>query len=343
MGSRPTEISGAPRAGPHNRVTDVPGILVGNADDALARTGVTVLLCERPMVAAVDVRGGGPGTRETDALGLAGSVDTVDAVVLSGGSAFGLAAASGVQASLAKAGRGFAVGPVRVPIVPQAILFDMLNGGDLARREGDFYARLGMDALSVAGVNFALGSAGAGFGATIAGLRGGLGSASIVLTDGTAIGALAAVNAVGSVTIGDTWHFWAGGLERNGEFGGRGLPNPFPADAAIPRLKGGVRESTTIAVVATDARLDKRQCHRLAVMAQTGLARAIFPVHTPLDGDVVFAISTGDRPLTDPFHDLTLIGAAASNTLARAIARAVYEAAPSPDARMPPSYRERFA
>ncbi len=336
------DLDGRHATGPFNRITDVDGLRVGNAEDPAIRTGVSVVLAERPMVAAVDVRGGGPGTRETDALSLAGSVDEVHAIVLSGGSAFGLSAASAVQAGLAADGIGFAVGPARVPIVPQAILFDLLNGGAKDWGDSDPYRRLGAAAYRAAATDFALGSSGAGFGATTATLRGGLGSASAVLPDGTAIGALVAVNALGSATVGTSRHFWAAPFEIGKEFGGYGSAAPPPADALLLRLKGGRAENTTIAVVATDARLDKRQCQRLAVMAQDGLARAIYPVHTPLDGDVVFALSTGGRALREPFVELTLIGATAANVLARAIARAVYLAAPAPDAAMPPSYRERF-
>ena len=310
--------------GPRNLITDVAALSVGQADDARIRTGVTVVIPEQPAIAAVDVRGGGPGTRETDALGPTGAVEHVHAIVLSGGSAFGLSAATGVQAWLAERGIGFAVGNVRVPIVPQAILFDLLNGGDKNWGEDDPYPALAATAFDSAAATFALGSAGAGFGATTVNLRGGLGSASQLLDDGTTIGALAAVNPAGSVTIGSTRYFWASPFEIGDEFGGLGFPSPLPADALSPKLKGMPGENTTLVIVATDAALDKRQCHRLAVMAQTGLARAIYPVHTPLDGDVVFALSTGARPLTDSRHGLAVLGAVAANVVARAIARGVY-------------------
>ncbi|MGQ0671803.1 MAG: P1 family peptidase [Hyphomicrobium sp.] len=312
-----------------NAITDVPGLKVGNADDALAMTGVTVVMADEPMTAAVDVRGGGPGTRDTDALGLAGTVDQLHALVLSGGSAFGLSAATGVQTWLAERGIGFPVGKVRVPIVPQAILFDLANGGDKQWGTSPPYERLARTACAAAATEFAIGSAGAGHGATVANLRGGLGTASDHLDGGLVVGALVAVNAVGSATIGGTPHFWAAPFERDGEFGERGLPSPWPANALDLCLKGGPMQSTTIAIVATNARLSKPQCHRLAVMAQTGLARALYPVHTPLDGDVVFAVATGAVPI-EPVAGLARLGAVAANVLARAVARGVHAAAPAP-------------
>lgn len=327
-----------------NLITDVAGLAVGNAHDERLMSGVTVLMPERPAVAAVDVRGGGPGTRESDALGLAGTVSEAHAIVLSGGSAFGLSAATGVQGWLAERGRGFVVGNARVPIVPQAILFDLMNGGDKAWGTSPPYERLGRLACDAAAADFALGSAGAGFGAATATLRGGLGSASCCLDGGLVVGALVAANPIGTTTIGDTRHFWAAPFEQAAEFGGLGLPQPWPADAGRPRLKGaGPGESTTIAVVATNARLSKPEAYRLAVMAQTGLARAIHPVHSPLDGDVVFAMATGAVTLADPVRGLTRLGAAAADTLARAVARGIHAAAAAPaDWTGPPAWRTRF-
>ncbi|MDO9381950.1 MAG: P1 family peptidase [Hyphomicrobiaceae bacterium] len=326
-----------------NLITDVPGIAVGNAQDALVYSGVSVVLPNRAAVAAVDVRGGGPGTRETDAIGLSGTVEEIHAIVLSGGSAFGLAAASGVQSYLAAQGIGFAVGEARIPIVPQAILFDLLNGGDKTAAGAAIYERLAAEACLRAGPNFELGSIGAGFGATTATLRGGLGSASQVLDDGLVVGALVAVNAAGSVTMGSSRHFWASPFEQNAEFGGSGLPvGPMDETTSI-RLKRLAGASTTIAVIATNGRLTKPQAHRLAVMAQTGMARAIYPVHTPLDGDVVFALATGDAPLADSVIALAELGAHAANVLARAIARGVYAAAPCPQGWTgPPGYATKF-
>jgi L-aminopeptidase/D-esterase-like protein len=320
-----------------NLITDVAGIKVGNAQDASLASGTTAVIFDEPAVAAVDVRGGAPGTRETDLLALERTVEHVDALVLSGGSAFGLEAASGVVAWLAAQGRGFRVGDARVPIVPGAILFDLTNGGK--KHWGRFppYRDLGFEAASQAGLDFALGTAGAGFGATTASFKGGLGSASARSGPYT-VGALVAVNALGNVTIGEGRHFWAAPYERGSEFGGLGLPHPWPADALKLRYKGQQPENTTIAIVATDAALTKAQAKELAVIAQDGLARAIYPVHTTLDGDTVFAAATGRRPLVDAVNEVTELGAIAANALARAVARAVFEAKALPGGL--PSWRD---
>jgi L-aminopeptidase/D-esterase-like protein len=329
---------------PIGSIAAIAGLSVGHADDGTLLSGVSVLLSERPFVAAVDVRGGAPGTRETDALGAAATVEQAHAIVLSGGSAFGLAAATGVQGYLAARGIGFEVGNARVPIVPQAILFDLLNGGDKSWPPGNPYEALGWQACEAADVEFREGSAGAGMGACTANLRGGFGSACEQLHGALAVVALVAANPVGVVTVGETAHFWAAPFEHGCEFGGLGHPSPWPEDALRPRLKtAATGRNTTIAIVATNARLDRAATHRLAVMAQTGLSRAIYPVHTPLDGDTVFAAATGDVELTEPLAELTLLGAAAANALARAIARAIYLAAPRPPRwQGPPSWHERF-
>lgn len=311
--------------GPRNLITDVPGLRVGNAIDSRIRTGTTVLTADAPFVAAVSVMGGAPGTRETDLLAPDRLVQEVDALVLSGGSAFGLDAASGVADSLAALGRGFvAPGGVRVPIVPAAILFDLGNGGDKSWTVNPYRA-LGVAAFADAGADFALGTAGAGAGATTGGLKGGLGSASLVLASGHVVGALVAVNAIGSLTVGATPHFWAAPWEMAAEFGGLG---PAPAGTFDPGIEPppGKRPglATTIAIVATDAALTQAQATRLAVSAHDGLARAIVPAHTPLDGDLVFAAATGARPLREPVADALRLGHAASVCLARACARAVY-------------------
>jgi L-aminopeptidase/D-esterase-like protein len=328
------------RPGLRNLITDVDGILVGNAEDARVRSGTTVVLCERPACAAVDVRGGAPGTRETDLLDPDCRVEAVDAIALSGGSAFGLGAADGVMKWLREHGRGVPVGPIAVPIVPGAILFDLLNGGDKDWAWPP-YRELGYAATAAAARDFALGNAGAGLGAKAGNLKGGLGSASAVdPVSGLQVGALVAVNARGFTTMGDMPQFWAWALEQDGEFGGlppppRGLElrishrrgdlshEPGPAEAAAADPRG----NTTIAVVATNARLDKGSCRRLAVMAQDGLARAIRPVHTPQDGDSVFALATGRHELSADPLALGEIGTLAADCLARATARAVYHAA----------------
>ena len=323
-----------------NLITDVTGLTVGHAHDAAIASGVTVVVLDEPAVASVDVRGGAPGTRETDILSPDRTVERIDAITLSGGSAFGLDAAGGVMSRLAEEGRGFAVGPARVPIVPGAILFDLLNGGNKAWGRFAPYRDLGYEAVAAAATNFALGTVGAGYGATTSALKGGLGSASARVGIFT-VGALVAVNAVGSVVVGDGPHFWAGPFEVGDEFGGLG-PAPRAGRVTSPKLAGRVGENTTIAIVATDARLSKSQARHLAVMAQGGLTRAIYPVHTPLDGDTVFSAATGRLPLPDPVLDLSRLGIAAADVLARAVARAVFEAVALPFSDALPSWRDRF-
>lgn len=334
-------MNGTLTPGPRNLITDVAGLAVGNAEDLPARTGATVLLPDAPAICAVDVRGGGPGTRETDLLTPAMTVERVDAITLSGGSVFGLDAASGVVNWLASQGRGFAVGPARAPIVPSAILFDLLNGGDKDWGEAPPYPALGRAAAIAASPDFALGNAGAGMGATAGDLKGGLGSASIVWRrDGRTftVGALAAANPNGSVLIPGSDVFWAWPFEQDGEFGGK-RPSGAPAtlDATFPTE---ARANTSLAIVATDAALSQPQAQRVAMMAQDGFARAIRPVHTPLDGDVIFALSTGATPLADPYADVGRIGMLAADCVARAVARSVYEAETLGDLS---AYRDRYA
>jgi L-aminopeptidase/D-esterase-like protein len=250
-----------------------------------------------------------------------------------------------VQAWLAEQGRGFRIRNAVVPIVPGAICFDLLNGGN--KRWGRFapYRDLGYAAASAASTSFALGSVGAGLGATVANLKGGVGSASAATQGGVKVAALAVVNAVGCVTIGDGPWFWAAPFEVDGEFGGRGLPPSFKPDLLAMRLKGGAAaspaENTTLAVVVTDAVLTKPQAKRLAMIAQTGFARAIYPVHAPLDGDVVFAVATGAKPI-DPLFGLTELGMVAANVMARAIARGIYAATALPFADALPAWKDRF-
>ena len=328
------------KTGPRNLITDVAGLRVGNSSDDKLKSGVTVVRCDTPAVAGVQVLGGAPGTRETDLLEPHNSVDTVNAIMLSGGSAFGLDAASGVQAALREAGIGFNVRGNHVPIVPGAILFDLANGGDKDWGRYPPYRELAYEAVAQASADFALGSHGGGHGATTVNLKGGLGSASTVTPSGYTIGALVIVNAIGSAVLGDGPHFWAAPFEQGDEFGGRGLS--MTADALSVRLKGGPRENTTIALVATDATLTKPQAKRLAVMAHDGLARAIYPAHTPLDGDIVFAASTQQRPLGNPVHGLAELGTVAANVLARAIARAVYAATALPFPTALPGWKDKF-
>ncbi|MGE5500913.1 MAG: P1 family peptidase [Ignavibacteriales bacterium] len=324
------------RPGPRNLITDVPGLAVGQAQDEAVRTGVTVILPDDRAVCACDVRGGGPGTRETDALAPDTLVDAVDAVVLSGGSSYGLGAADGVAAWLGANGRGFGLvdlpGVPRSPVVPAAILYDLANGGEKTWGLEPPYRRLGIAAAEAAAADFALGTAGAGYGAMAGQLKGGIGSASIVV-DGITVGAIVAVNSFGSVVGGDGRTFWAAPYEVDGEFGGLGPAGLTigPDDWSFSKLAPQPRANTTIAAVATDAALTPAQARRIAVMAQDGLARAIRPVHAPFDGDVVFALSTARQPLPEPEPlALTRLGALAADCLARAVARAIYEASPWP-------------
>ncbi|CDP51441.1 Peptidase, T4 family [Devosia sp. DBB001] len=332
------------RQGPRNLITDVKGLYVGNAEDHTVKSGTTVLLGDKPFIASVDVMGGSPGSRETELLAPDKLVEGVDALVLSGGSAFGLDAAAGVMDELRKRGRGFRVESATVPIVPGAIIFDLLNGGDKNWAETPYRA-LGARALASAGEDFALGTTGAGTGALTANLKGGLGSASIVLPSGHTIGALVAANPTGSVTMGDNPNFWAAPYEIDGEFGNLG---PYTGALSFAQTARSKRDAlmnpianTTIAIVATDAVLTKAQTKRLAVAAQDGIARGASPSHTPVDGDLVFAVSTCEVSLEDPILNTIHLGHAAAVCLARAMARAIYLATPA-EGDVAPTWREKW-
>jgi L-aminopeptidase/D-esterase-like protein len=326
--------------GRRNLITDVPGLLVGQAEDLPGITGTTVVFCEKPAVASVDVRGGAPGSRETELLDPAALVERVDAVVLSGGSAFGLDAAAGVMAGLAAIARGFAVRDVRVPIVPAAILFDLAIPGRQPWTGEPPYRALGRLALKRAAPDFALGNFGAGRGAKAGQLKGGVGSASWRFANGATVGALVAVNSWGSAVRPDCGRLWAAELAQPGEIDAQpSLPatplDPGDFSACAPSLPGA---NTTIAIVATDMPLDKPGCRRLAIMAQDGLAQAIRPAHTPFDGDTVFALSTGTGTVVGP-DQLARLGNAAAFCLARAIMRALTDAEPLGSF---PSWRQRW-
>src|SRR6201992_4166830 len=247
----------------NNLLTDIAGVRVGHAGDMALASGVTAVVFDQPAVAAMDVRGGGPGTREGALLDVANTVERIDAIALSGGSAFGLEAGGGVQAWLAEQRRGLNVRGAIIPIVPGAIVFDLLNGGDKKWGRYAPYRELGYAAAAAASDDFALGRAGAGCGAATANFKGGLGSASAAIPGGVRVAALAVVNAVGSVTVGDGPWFWAAPFEVGHEFGGRGLPPSFNPDMLKARLKGGPdarpAENTTLVVVVTDAVLTKPQ------------------------------------------------------------------------------------
>ena len=348
--------------GPKNSITYVSGIKVGHAQDMKLMSGTTVVLPDAAAVAAVDCRGGGPGTRETDALHPVNLVEEVHAVVLSGGSAMGLDAAGGVTAWLKTQGRGFLVAKdVSVPIVPSAILFDLLNGGEKSAMDEHTYFEFGKKAAVNAGYGCPLGNVGAGTGATAGKLKGGIGSASlqqnsdISVEKGFTVGALAAVNPFGSVTLPGLPDFWAWPFERNEEYGGRGAPKVFSAKGEKHEINkfnelvldfdfespfkdakpssgndtfvNSVSTNTTLCIVATDATLTKAQAQRVAIMAQDGFARAIRPVHTPFDGDTVFVLATGEIPLSKmPPIDIARLGMMAAECVARAIARGVFAA-----------------
>jgi L-aminopeptidase/D-esterase-like protein len=324
----------------------VPGLRVGHAADAAAKTGVTMFLPDAPAIAAVQVAGGAPASRETELLRPGNTVEHVHAIALSGGSAFGLAAADGAMRWLAAQGRGFAVAGAIVPIVPAASLFDLANGGDKtlisSGAASATYSELAVLACEAATPTPEIGTVGVGTGATTADLKGGFGSAETILADGGTVGAYVAVNAVGRVTLGSTPHFRAAPFEVEGEFGGLGLPSPAPPDSSAIVTKGTVesRANTTLAVIATDYALTRDQAQRLAIAAHDGLALAIFPAHTPFDGDTVFALATGKRPLPAGPQWLLVLCASATAALARAVARGVYSATALPGDRVP-TWRDR--
>ena len=327
--------------GARNLITDVDGIGVGNAVDPRARTGVTVILPEGRVVAGVDVRGAAPGTRETDLLDPTCMVEAIDAICLSGGSVFGLQAADAVVQWLVGQGRGLPVGGWQVPIVPAAIIFDLVSGGDKDWGAAPPYRDLAAAACDAAGAEFPLGNVGAGIGARAGRLKGGLGSASLVEADGVQVGALAIANPVGAVTMPGSGTLWAWALEQDGELGHQHPPaRPAGAAEALPS-DSRLGANTTLAVVATNVTLTKAAARRVAMMAHDGMARAIRPVHTPFDGDTVFALSTGRKQVVGAeAAALARIGAMGADCVARAIGRAVFEAEGFGDS---PGYREVHA
>ena len=326
-----------------NLITDVAGVRVGNAEDARVATGVTAIVFDTANVASGVTRGGAPGTRDTTLLEPEMTATGIDAVLLSGGSLFGLDAAGGAVSFLREQGRGMRIGTANVPIAVQAITFDLLNGGDKDWGRMPPYWELAGRPPPPRPPAFALGTAGGGYGATTATLKGGLGSASAITASGFAVGAIVVVNAVGSAVIGEGPHFWAAPCEVGTEFGGLGQPATCRRDALKLRLKGRSPPSTTIALVVTDAVMTKAQAKRLAIMADDGLARAIRPAHAPMDGDTVFAVATLQKPMRDDIYDLTEIGLAAADCLARAIARGVYEATALPFPGALPAWKDLYA
>jgi putative pantetheine hydrolase len=329
----------SPHIGPTNTLSDVPGITVGHATRRGGGwlTGTTVVLTgSGGAVGGVDVRGGGPGTRETDLLDPRNAVERVHAVVLTGGSAFGLAAADGVMRCLADEGIGFPVGGPGevVPIVPAAVVFDLGRGGDHRNRPD---AAFGVEAYraaaaSAGGEAVPLGIVGAGTGATAGQLKGGVGSASAVLSDGSTVAALVVVNPAGSVVDPATGELYAARFGLDGEFGGLGVPDPddlrtaLDVGAALPGASPAHPVlATTIGVIATDITLTKAQCAKVSGIGHDGMARAIRPVHTMFDGDTLFTLSTCARPSPDQAAFFTLLGAA-GDCVTRAIGHAVLAA-----------------
>jgi D-aminopeptidase len=341
MGKRPRKPAPPVHA---NLITDVPGVLVGNAEDPDLRSGVSAVVFEAPAIAACCILGGAPAGVATNSFEPDMVVEAVDALVLSGGSGFGLESSIGVQAWLRQQGRGFAIGEARIPIVAGAICFDMLNGGDKSWGRYSPYRELGFKAAAAASsAPFGLGTTGGGYGATTVNLKGGLGSASAMTPSGYRVGALVVVNAIGAATMGDGPHFWAAGYEVGHEFGGLGFPKRITPDMTTLAWKGGPTFATTIAIVATDAILSKPMAKRLAITANDGFARALRITHALFDGDTLFSASTGRIALKDPVNDQIEIGAAAADVVARAIARGVYEAQPYPFGHSAlPTWKERF-
>ncbi len=336
------------KTGLKNSITDVSGLRVGNAQNDELKSGVTAVVCDVENKASVHVMGGAPGTRDTDLLAPENTVSGVDALVLSGGSAFGLDAPGGVQSALREQGRGFAVADQRIPIVPGAILFDLINGGDKGWELHSPYRDLGYQAAQNADVDFEIGTAGAGTGAITGGidggLKGGLGTASSV-SGGVTVAALVAVNALGSPTIGESRHFWAAHFEIGGEFGSLGPGSVSPEEAQAIRVKfrdvPALRANTTIGIIATDAVLTTGETKRLAIAAHDGFARALWPAHTPLDGDLVFGLSTGASGVVPSLDNQIDLAATAASTMARAVARGVFAATEAQNDLFP-SWAKRF-
>lgn len=321
--------------GPRNSLADVEGLLVGNAEHVAARTGVTVILPTGTAMAAVDVRGGAPGTINASALALGGLVRETHGIALAGGSTFGLEAASALMGWLAARGRGFTGWGPTIPFVTGAILFDLLNGGDKSWGDDPPYRRLAREAAEAAGAEFRLGNAGAGMGAVAGELKGGLGTASAFdPATGVTVAALVAANPVGSVTMPGQPTLWAWHLEQKRELGGQ--PPPKAATGHAFTTKRGIGQATTIGVVATDAALGREDLQRLAVMGQDGYACAIRPIHSPFDGDTLFALATGKVEPPERPDLVVRLGAIAADVVARAVMRGVYEAESLGDV---PSYR----
>ena len=318
------------KTGKYNLITDVQGLLVGNAHDPKLKSGVTVLTSENQFPAAVTVLGGAPGTRETDLLETDKLIKKIDALVLSGGSVYGLDAPSGVVDCMRREGRGYQVKDINVPIVPGAILFDLLNGGQKDWDQNP-YKNIASEAYNKKNKFFELGTEGAGYGATTSNLKGGLGSSSIILDNGITIGALVATNPFGSVVTDGSNSFWASPFEIENEFGGKDFIAPekksfWNPEGSTFKTDSSSITNTTIAIVGTDIEMSKTELKRMSVAAHDGIARAIVPAHTTFDGDLIFSVSTCKKKIHKSDMDLAIIGHASAICLSRAIARSVYEA-----------------
>ena len=334
--------------GQYNSIIDVAGLRVGHAHDEARATGVSVVLPDDRSIAACDIRGGGPGTRETDALAPENFVDAVDGIFLSGGSVYGLAAGSAITDWLGAQGKGFRLveNVPPSPIVSGAILFDLSNGGDKDWGEQPPYYQLGREAAAAAAAShatFPLGNVGAGYGALAGHVKGGLGSASCMTEDGFEIGALVAVNSFGAVVCPGTRRLWAADYEADDEMGGvEDDRKPDMGDifantkiSASPR-SASPRTNTSLAVVAVNATLTPSEVRRVAMMAQDGLARAIRPAHAAVDGDSVFALATGRREISGGGGgggvsgmralEVSRLGALAADCVSRAVGRAIWSA-----------------
>ena len=329
------------KPGKNNLITDVKGLYVGNSENELINTGTTIVTCEDRFIASYRVLGGAPGTRETDLLEPDKLVGKIDALVLSGGSAFGLEAASETVNLFRKDNKGYSVGKNKVPIVPSAIIFDLINGGKKNWKKNP-YTILAQKAYTDLGSSFKIGSYGAGKGATAGNIKGGLGSASLVINNKYTIGALIVVNSFGNVVVNDTPHFWAAPFEYKKEFGGLGSTKKFEPFKEVERTSpDNFKKNTVIGIVATDAKLSKAQCKALATVAHDGITRAVFPSHTTFDGDLIFAVSTGEKELKDNLNEILFINQAASLCVSRSIARGVYHASNS-SSDIFPSFKNKF-
>ncbi len=322
-----------PLPGPGNCLTDVPGVSIGNAENTHIRTGVTVIGFDKAMRCAVDVRGGGPATRETNAVGADATLGIAHAISLSGGSVFGLAAADEITAVLSSQEIGVTLvrGVPTVPIIPAASLYDLSNGGDKDWGEMPPYRALAREALSSLSRDMSIGSFGAGYGALAGSFLGGLGSSSLDMGDNSVVASLIAVNSIGSAVMPGGDCFWSWPFEFKEEFGGLKPTSRIAAHEPLPEeIKGGISpgQATCIGVVASSIPLDRASLMRVAIMAHDGLARAIRPSHAPFDGDTIFAVCPDEAPKATP-NDVMRIGSAAADCIARAVARGVWAATAS--------------